>query len=125
MITIPELFWPTLSLALILALTAGMFLVVRKLMGQSGNDRQNASELLTNFKELHARGGLSDDEYRTIKTKLAPELSAEMANIAGDSRTISENPESHTSDGLEGPHQLSSVLGAFNDPQNQGTGLNS
>jgi hypothetical protein len=34
--------------------------------------------LLTKFRDLHARGGLSDDEYRTIKTKLATQLQTEL-----------------------------------------------
>ena len=38
----------------------------------------DASELLTKFRELHVRGSLSDDEYRTIKTKLATQFEAEL-----------------------------------------------
>ena len=79
MVTIPPVALATLWLAVILALTAGFFLFVRKYAGRIGQDRQDASKLLTNFREVHARGHLSDDEYRTIKTKLAPELTAEVA----------------------------------------------
>ena len=32
------------------------------------------SELLSDFRELHSRGTLSDEEYKTIKTALAPSL---------------------------------------------------
>jgi hypothetical protein len=34
--------------------------------------------MLAKFRDLHARGGLSDDEYRTIKTKLATQIEAEL-----------------------------------------------
>ena len=78
-------FW----LAVILALLALTIASLRKLAGVSASglerwrggsadDQPSASELLTKFKEVHARGGLSDDEYRTIKTKLARQLDAEL-----------------------------------------------
>jgi uncharacterized membrane protein len=79
----PELFrHPLLQAALwfaaMIALTALAIVVVRRLRGGSADDRPKASELLTKFRELHLRGGLSDDEYRTIKTKLAPHIDAEL-----------------------------------------------
>lgn len=64
--------------AVILGLLALAIAGLRKWRGGSADDRQPHSELLTKFRELHARGGLSDDEYRTIKTKLAAELDAEL-----------------------------------------------
>ncbi len=76
MLSIPPLAIATLWLAVILGMTAGFFLLVRKWAGRSGDSSQEASEMLTKFRHLHARGGLSDAEYRTIKTKLAPELQA-------------------------------------------------
>ena len=66
--------------AVILALLALALLVARRFRGGAADDRPSASELLTKFREVHARGGLSDDEYRTIKTKLAAELQAELNN---------------------------------------------
>jgi uncharacterized membrane protein len=78
-----------LWLAVILALLALAIASLRTLVGLavsglgkwrdgSADDRPTASELLTKFKEVHARGGLSDDEFRTIKTKLAAELETEL-----------------------------------------------
>jgi hypothetical protein len=52
--------------------------LLRKWRGGANEGQPSASELLTKFRELHARGGLSDDEYRTIKTKLAGELDARL-----------------------------------------------
>lgn len=77
MVTIPPLAVATLLLGLILGLTAGFFFLVRRWSGREGDPGRDASEMLSGFRELHARGGLSDGEFRTIKTKLAPELQGE------------------------------------------------
>ena len=64
--------------AFILVLFALAILFLRKWRGSAADDQQDASELLTKFREIHVRGGLSDDEYRTIKTKLATRIDAEL-----------------------------------------------
>jgi uncharacterized membrane protein len=48
--------------------------------GPTGSVQQEptASELMSKFRELHSRGGLSDAEFRTIKTKLAARLQEEL-----------------------------------------------
>lgn len=79
----PEIFSHPLSqaalwFAAIFALCALFILVMRRWRGGSADDRLSASELLTKFRDLHSRGGLSDGEYRTIKTKLATQLEAEL-----------------------------------------------
>jgi uncharacterized membrane protein len=79
----PELFrHPLLQAALwiasILVLFALAILILRKWRGGAAEDQQGASELLTKFRELHGRGSLSDDEYRTIKTKLAARFDSEL-----------------------------------------------
>ena len=68
------LFRAALWFAAIFALLALAVLGLRKWRGGSADDRPNSSELLTKFRELHVRGTLSEDEYRTIKTKLAAQL---------------------------------------------------
>ncbi len=67
-----------LWLALILALAGVAFWLMKKLRGSSAEDTPETNDLLTKFRELHARGGLSDEEYRTIRTKLATELREEL-----------------------------------------------
>ena len=64
--------------AVIFALSALAVLLVRKWRGSSNEAQAKPSELLTKFRELHGRGSLSDDEYRTIKTTLARQLDAEL-----------------------------------------------
>ena len=74
------LFTAALWFAAIFALLALAVVVVRRFRGGAAEDHPEASELLTKFRDLHARGGLSDDEYRTIKTKLATEFETEITN---------------------------------------------
>jgi hypothetical protein len=64
--------------AVIFALSALAVTALRKWRGSASGAQQKPSELLTKFRELHGRGTLSDDEYRTIKTKLARQLEAEL-----------------------------------------------
>jgi hypothetical protein len=79
----PEFFSHPLShaalwFAAIFALLALAILGLRKWRGGSANDQLSDSELLTKFRELHLRGSLSEDEYRTIKTKLAGQLDTRL-----------------------------------------------
>ena len=64
--------------AVIFALSALAVLGLRRWRGGAFQGRPEASELLTKFRELHRRGSLSDDEYRTIKTKLATQVETEL-----------------------------------------------
>ncbi|MGD9633185.1 MAG: hypothetical protein AB7U97_07900 [Pirellulales bacterium] len=81
----PELFrhplsWAALWFAAILALVAVGIVVVRRFRGDTADDQPSPNELLSKFRDLHARGGLSDDEYRTIKTKLAAQVEQELSS---------------------------------------------
>jgi uncharacterized membrane protein len=64
--------------AVIFALSALAVLALRRWRGSASRAQLKPSELLTKFRELHGRGTLSDDEYRTIKTTLARQLDAEL-----------------------------------------------
>ena len=64
--------------AVIFALSALAALALRRWRGSASGAQPRPSELLTKFRELHGRGSLSDDEYRTIKTTLARQLEAEL-----------------------------------------------
>ena len=68
----------TLWFAVIFALSALAVLGLRRWRGGAFDAQPKTSELLTKFRELHGRGSLSDDEYRTIKTKLARAIDAEL-----------------------------------------------
>ena len=64
--------------AVIFALSALAALALRRWRGSAYDAQPKPSELLTKFRELHGRGTLSDDEYRTIKTTLARQLETEL-----------------------------------------------
>jgi len=55
-----------------------LFYLVGKLRGGADDDQPVSGELLSKFREMHARGVLSDAEYRTIKTKLLAQLGEEL-----------------------------------------------
>jgi hypothetical protein len=56
---------------------AGVY-IVKRFRDRKGDDQPKASELLTNFREIHSQGGLSDEEFRTIKAQLAARLEREL-----------------------------------------------
>jgi uncharacterized membrane protein len=73
---------PVATVVVLLAITAallaaGVYAIGRVRAGINGKEPP-ASEWLTNFKELHAKGDLSDEEYRTIKSMLAERLQREL-----------------------------------------------
>jgi hypothetical protein len=73
-----------LLLAAIFALTALGFAIARRFRGGAAQDSLDRHQMMSKFRELHDRGGLSDEEFRTIKAKLASDLKA----------TLSDRPES-------------------------------
>jgi len=71
-----------LLFAAIAALTGLGALIVSRLRDDKGDDQPAASQLLTNFRELHDRGTLSDEEFRNIKTLLSDKLQQELKDNA-------------------------------------------
>ena len=67
-----------LLFAAMFVMTAIGFTIVRRYRDRKANDMSGTSDTLSKFRELHAEGGLSDEEFRTIKTKLANELKTEL-----------------------------------------------
>ena len=59
------------------AVAIGIYVVGRVRVGMRTTETP-ASEMLTNFRELHSRGELSDGEYRTIKATLSARLEREL-----------------------------------------------
>lgn len=72
-----------LLFAAIFGLTAVVLAVARKYRGRAAQDKLSPHEMMSNFRELYDRGGLSDEEFRTIKSKLATELRAELKDNSG------------------------------------------
>ena len=74
--------------ALIFILMALGIVLVRRWRDDNADDTPDAHELLTKFRELHDRGGLSDEEYRTIKTKLAGQAQGQLRDqLNGNEKT--------------------------------------
>ena len=67
-----------LLFAVIFVMTAIGLAVARRYRDRAAKDIAESSAMMSKFRELHAEGGLSDEEFRTIKTKLASELKAEL-----------------------------------------------
>lgn len=62
----------------VLALFLGVAIFgLRRLRERIDKDETAASEMLSNFREMHLQGGLSDAEFRTIKTVLGAKLQRE------------------------------------------------
>ena len=53
--------------------------LIRRFPKSAGDDKLATSDMMDAFRDLHGTGQLSDDEYRSIKTKLAARLKAELA----------------------------------------------
>ncbi len=85
--TLDELFddllqWEVVALVAVVAFVLSLIVigsyVITRIRTNSSDQRHDTSGMLTNFRELHSEGELSDDEYREIKTKLAGRLREEL-----------------------------------------------
>jgi uncharacterized membrane protein len=68
------LFW----LAVIVFLTAGVVYLIRRMRDTGDEATESSGELLTKFRDIHAQGSLSDEEYQTIKGRLAAKMQSEL-----------------------------------------------
>lgn len=73
-----------LWVAVLLVMMALGYYVVRRFRDRIGHDQQTASELLTNFREIHHEGDISDTEFRTIKTVMGQQLQEETKDEEAD-----------------------------------------
>ncbi|HEX3871561.1 MAG TPA: SHOCT domain-containing protein [Pirellulales bacterium] len=66
-----------LTAAVAVLIAIGIYIIgkMREKVRETG---PSASDFMTNFRELHAQGELSDEEFRTIKAKLAANLQQEL-----------------------------------------------
>jgi hypothetical protein len=72
----PEL--AVLEIAGLAILVAVAWYVITKIRPKTVQKEHGANELLSKFRELHSQGGLSDEEFRTIKTTLAADIQDEL-----------------------------------------------
>jgi 5-bromo-4-chloroindolyl phosphate hydrolysis protein len=75
--------WLILGLAILAGLFAVAAFIIAKIRAEPAKKEQQASQWLAKYSDLHSKGGLSDEEFRTIKTKLSEQLRNEL-NDNGD-----------------------------------------
>lgn len=78
-----------LLFAAVFVLTAIGITIVRRFRDRKADDVAESSEMMSRFRDLHDQGGLSDEEFRTIKTKLATKLRREIDEVASSPGTKS------------------------------------
>lgn len=54
------------------------YYLISKVRGNLHDPATPPTEFISNFRDLHSQGELSDEEYRTIKTMLGARLQAEL-----------------------------------------------
>ena len=88
---------------LVLSVTTAIWLImrIRAYFREDSEDADQTLEMLTQFRELHQEGGLSDDEFRLIRSRLAH--TAQEALVAGKAK----------------PSAISADLGTPNSPGSQ------
>jgi hypothetical protein len=69
-----------LWVAILAVLLAVAYYVGEKIRPKPAKKEHKASQWLSNFRELHSQGELSDEEFRTIKTNLAAQLQDELSD---------------------------------------------
>ena len=67
-----------LLFAAIAALAGLGALVVSKFRGSTKDEERPASQMLSNFRNLHEQGELSETEFRNIKTLLSDKIQEEL-----------------------------------------------
>lgn len=72
--TVELAFW----LALLALLIAVAIYLAEKIRAKPAQQEPPASQLLSKCREWHSQGGLSDEEFRTIKTTLTTQLQQEL-----------------------------------------------
>lgn len=68
----------TLGVAAVAILASIGIYVVGRVKSSFREDGMTTNEMLTNFRELHSQGELTDVEYRTIKATLSARLQDEL-----------------------------------------------
>ncbi len=65
-------------LALVVALIVIGVYIAARVRNMLANPAPDRSKLLTKFRELHCKGELSDEEFRTIKSMLGENMHQEL-----------------------------------------------
>jgi hypothetical protein len=88
------------------SLAAWIIVWLKSCFREDADDADQTLEMLTQFRDLHQEGGLSDDEFRLIRSRLA--RSAQEALVAGQKKTKVVSIEVGLPDLMEAQHDPSS-----------------
>lgn len=66
-----QFFWPLLATAGAVVVLAIVVYVVRSWWRDNDDPAESAGNLLTQYREMHQQGELTDEEYRLIKSRIA------------------------------------------------------
>ena len=72
--SVQAVIWTTILLMLLVV----AYYIVQRFRDNTGKDTPKSSEYLTNFREMHQEGDISEKEFRTIKTVLGVKLQDEL-----------------------------------------------
>jgi hypothetical protein len=73
------------SVTMLLVLLVVAYYIVRRFRDRTTEDHSTSNELLTNFREMHHEGDISDAEFRVIKSVLGGKLRQELKDAGEDS----------------------------------------
>jgi uncharacterized membrane protein len=73
-----------ISVAVLMVLLAVGYYLVRRFRDRIDDDRQTASDWLTNFREMRHEGDITESEFRTIKTVLGQKLHEELEDAENE-----------------------------------------
>jgi hypothetical protein len=77
--------WQWIALAVSVAAAIWLIFRIRAYFRENAEDSDQTLEMLTQFRDLHQEGGLSDDEFRLIRSRLAH--TAQEALVAGKAKS--------------------------------------
>lgn len=70
----------SLWIIILIGLIAASYLLIRKLRSDLNEDSQGSGMTLSSYREMHASGEISDEEFRSIKLNLMEKMQDTISN---------------------------------------------
>ena len=84
---------PLITVASLITVLAVAIYLIRSWMHDNDGPAASAHELLAEYRELHRRGELSDEEFRIIKGRMAPRIGGASDPSRNDRPQQNEKPD--------------------------------
>ena len=81
------------GLLVLCLLSACAFYIVSRFRDYAADDREDANELLANLREMHSKGDITDEEFRTIKLANQPHPTTDATNTDSQSSNEAESDD--------------------------------